>query len=115
GFNPPKKVKFLQKFPNFEWRYLIDTPAVWLKIYDSQKILLTTSKDEPLNQSAVLTNNSFLVELSQAYFNSAWFSGIEPQDQKFKHDRRQFDYLFSNLTSGFTYSKVIFGAQGKPV
>ncbi|MGO8805637.1 MAG: TrmB family transcriptional regulator [Candidatus Bathyarchaeia archaeon] len=37
GFDPPKKVKVLQKFPNFEWRYLIDTPAVWLKIYDSQK------------------------------------------------------------------------------
>ena len=113
--NPPKKVKVLQKFPNFEWRYLIDTPAVWLRIYDSQKILLTTSKDDPLNQSAVLTNNSFLVELSQTYFNSAWFSAIEPQEQKFKHDSRQFDYLFSNLTSGFIYSKMIFGAQGEPV
>ena len=115
GLDPPKKIKDLQKFPNFEWRYLLDTPVVWLKIYDNQKILLTTSKDEPLNQSAVLTNNSFLVELSQTYFNSAWFSAIETQEQKFKHDSRQFDYLFSNLTNAFTYCKVIFGAQGEPV
>ena len=88
GYDPPKKIQALKKFPTFEWRFLIDVPTVWLRIYDSQKILLTTSKDEPLNNSAVLTNNYFLVELSQTYFNSAWFSAIEPQVHKFRHDLR---------------------------
>ncbi len=114
GTNLSKKIISLQKFPNFECRCIVGFPAVGFRMCDNQEILLTTSNLKA-NYVAVFSNNSSLIKLAQNYFSSAWFSAVEPQDQKFKHDSRQFDYLFSNLTSGFTYNKMIFGAQGEPV
>ena len=111
-----KTILALKKFSNFEERFVIGPPTVWLRIYDEKEILLTTSTT--LGQkdcAAVFSNNPYLSELAQNYFSAAWFSAIEPQDQAFKHDRRQFDYLFANLTSGFSYNKMIFDSDGKPV
>jgi PAS domain S-box-containing protein len=53
--------------------------------------------------------------LAQNYFNTSWFSAIEPKEIAFKRDRRQFDYLFANLKDGFCYNKIIFGYENKPI
>ncbi len=109
-----KEISALEKYLNFEIRYLVGPPTVWLRIRDGKEIILHTKSTDDLDL-AVLSNNSGLIELAQNFFDSAWFSAIEPQNQEFKRDRRQFDYLFANMTRGFAYNKIIFGDDGKPI
>lgn len=116
GSNDSRALQALERFTNFELRYAITPLEVWLRLYDDKEILLTTStKREETNYDAVFSNNPSLVELAQSYFNAAWFSASIPQNQAFRRDRRQFDYLFANLNSGFSYNKIIFGPDGKPI
>ena len=112
--NKPQEISVLEKHQNFEIRYIVKHPNVWFWICDSKEILLTANFGSR-DFYAVLSNNTGLIELSQNYFNSAWFSAIEPQNQGFKRDRRQFDYLFANMTNGFSYNKMIFDDYGKPI
>jgi PAS domain S-box-containing protein len=114
--NVSREINELKKLQNYEIRYFVGSPSVWFRIYDKKEILLSASaKYDSTDNFAVLSNNSSLVELAQNYFNSAWFSAIEPRDQEFKRDRRQFDYLFANMITGFSYNKMIFGDDGKPI
>jgi len=114
--NDSRILQSLERFPNFECRRAITPLDVWLRLYDEKEILLTTSPElEKTIGEAVFSNNPRLVELVQSYFNAAWFSASIPQNQAFKRDRRQFDYLFANLNNGFSYNKVIIGQDGKPI
>jgi PAS domain S-box-containing protein len=116
GLNELKVIQDLKKFPNFEQRFAVGKLTVWLRIFNDTKILLTTSTSSGQTDfAAVFSNNPHLAELAQNYFDAAWFSAIEPQDQAFKRDRRQFDYLFANLTNGFSYNKLILDQNGKPI
>jgi PAS domain S-box-containing protein len=116
GSNDSRVLQALERWPNFEHRYAITPLEVWLRLYDDKEILLTTStKLGETNPDTVFSNNPSLVELAQTYFSTAWFSASVPQSQAFKRDRRQFDYLFANLNSGFSYNKIVFGSDGKPV
>jgi PAS domain S-box-containing protein len=111
-----KVIRALKKFSNFEERFIVGPVSVWLRIHDDKEILLTTSMTSGQTScTAVFSNNPSLAEMAQNYFNAAWFSAIEPQDQVFKHDRRQFDYLFANFASGFSYNKLIVDTDGKPI
>jgi PAS domain S-box-containing protein len=108
-----KIIQDLEKFPNFEKRFVIGLLTARLRIFNDTKILLTTSILAGQKEcTALFSNNPHLVELTQNYFNTEWFSSIEPQ-QAFKYDRRQFDFLFANLTIGFSYNKLIFDQDGK--
>ena len=115
GPNDSRVLQALERFPNFEHRYGITPLEVWLRLYDDKEILLTTSINLGKKGDAVFSNNPSLVELAQSYFNAAWFSASIPQNKAFKRDRRQFDYLFANLNSGFSYNKIIIGPDGKPI
>ena len=53
GFNPPKKVKVLQKFSNFEWRHLIDPQPFGLKSMIAKKFF------SPLQKMSLLTRVQF--------------------------------------------------------
>jgi PAS domain S-box-containing protein len=103
-----KIIEKVQKKTNMEIRYLPVLPYVSFLIFDEKEILLTTTKTATENSFAVWSNNSSLVELSQNYFDAAWFSAVEPPNQSFKRDKRQFDYLFDNMPIGFVYSKMIY-------
>ena len=109
-----REVKNLKKYSNFEIRYSVSQPTVWLRIRDRKEIMLST-KSPGSSDYVVLSNNSGLIELAQNFFDSAWFSAIEPENEKFKRDRRQFDYLFANMNNGFFYNKIIFGKDCKPI
>ena len=109
-----KEISALEKYPNFEIRHIVSPPKVWFRIYDSNDLLLSV-KFESTENYAVLTNNSSLIELAQNYFNSSWFSSFNPNDQQFKRDKRQFDYLFANMVNGFSYNKMIFDGDNEPV
>ena len=109
-----KEILKLQKSAPFEIRYLTIPPSVYFEIFDGKEILLTTTVKADYGDSpAVWSNNSSLVELAQNYFDAAWFATIEPPNQAFKRDRKQFDYLFTNMFTGFSYNKMIF-EDGKP-
>ncbi len=110
--NKSKDITALEKYPNFEIRYIVGPPSVWLRIKDDNEIVLNT-KSSVDTDFAVLSNNHGLIELAQSFFNSAWFSAIEPQEREFKRDRRQFDYLFANMSNGFAYNKLIYDNEGK--
>ena len=109
-----KLINSLAKLHYFETRFIVGPPSVWFRIYDNQQIIMTTSKVSLADSFAVISNNKSLIELAQNYFDSAWFSAIENQNKAFKHDVRQFDYLFANMVNGFAYSKMIFDDRGKP-
>ena len=114
--NEPKELEELKKSQFFEVRYNVGQLIAWFRIYDHKEVVLSTSlkSEEPMH-SAVWSNNHTLVELAQDYFDAAWFSAIEPNHQPFKRDRRQFDYLFTNMTDGFSYNKIILDGCGKLV
>ena len=113
--NVPREVEALKKL-HFEVRYSVGPIIAWFRIYDHKEVVFSTAANskEPMNYS-IRSNNKTLVELAQEYFDTAWFSAIQPQDQVFKRDRRQFEYLFANMTNGFSYNKILFGKEGKPV
>jgi PAS domain S-box-containing protein len=113
--NMSKKIMALKK-NRFEIRQTVGPVSSWYSIFDQREIVLATSRNclAPTNY-AVQSNNPLLLELAQSFFDAAWTSAIEPKDQAFKHDRRQFDYLFANLTNGFSYNKMIFDQDGKPI
>ncbi|HMK94502.1 MAG TPA: PAS domain-containing protein [Candidatus Limnocylindrales bacterium] len=106
----------LQKRAHFENRFVNILPPFSLVTFDEKEILLST-KVEGENDSAlsVYSNNSSLAELSQSYFNDAWFSAVEPPGLAFKRSKLQFDNLFANMNSGFAYCKMIFNDENKPV
>ncbi len=111
-----KQVRQLGKFRHFQIRYLTMAPSAWFRIFDGKEIVLTTAvQSDQVESPSVWSNNQSLVELAQSYFDAAWFTAIEPQDRAFKRDRRQFDYLFANITNGFSYNKMLFGDDGKPI
>jgi PAS domain S-box-containing protein len=111
-----KSIQGLEKFPNFEHRFIVGLLTVWLRIFNDTKVLLTNSiLPTQTDNAAIFSNTPHLAELAQNYFTSAWFSAVEPQDQVFKHDRRQFEYLFANLPNGFSYNRLIFDQDGKPI
>ena len=106
----------LQKRAHLEIRYITILPPFSLVAFDEKEILVSTKAQRANNNAAaVYSNNSSLVELAQNYFNDAWFSAAESPHEQFKRDKRQFDYLFANMTSGFMYCKMIFDDESKPV
>jgi PAS domain S-box-containing protein len=107
--NLSKEIAALAQNPNFEIRHIVVLPTAWLALYDHEILVLTTS----LN-SAVISSNKILIELAKDYFDAAWFSSIEPIDQIFKKDARQFDYLFANMINGFAYCQMVFDKEGRP-
>ena len=104
----PKELEELKKSRFYEVRHNVGPLTAWFRIYDHKEVVFSTvvNSDAPVH-SAVWSNNQTLVELAQDYFDAAWFSAIEPNDRAFKRDRRQFDYLFANMTNGFSYNKMI--------
>jgi PAS domain S-box-containing protein len=111
----PKELEELKKSPFFEVRHNVGPLTAWFRVYDHKEVVLSTviNSEEPMH-SAVWSNNRTLVELAQDYFESGWFSAIEPDEQAFKRDIRQFDYLFANMTDGFSYNKIILDDCEKP-
>jgi PAS domain S-box-containing protein len=111
-----KRLFNLQKRTHFEIRFANILPPFSLATFDEKEILLSTkAQSENDSALAVYSNNSSLAELSQNYFNEAWFSASESAHQEFKRDKLQFDYLFANMINGFAYCKMIFDDEGKPV
>ena len=58
-----KEISALEKYLNFEIRYLVGPPTVWLRIRDGKEIILHTKSTDDLDL-AVLSNNSGLIELA---------------------------------------------------
>ena len=111
-----KRLFSLQKKAHFENRFLNILPPFSLITFDEREILLSTkSQSENASAPAVYSNNSSLAELSQSYFNDAWFSAVEPPGLAFKRTKLQFDNLFTNMIDGFAYCKMIFDDESKPV
>jgi len=93
-----KRLFSLQKKAHFENRFLNILPPFSLITFDEREILLSTkSQSENASAPAVYSNNSSLAELSQSYFNDAWFSAVEPPGLAFKRTKLQFDNLFTNM------------------
>jgi PAS domain S-box-containing protein len=110
-----KKITTFQKKTHVEIRFLTILP-ISFSIFDGKEILLSaTAQSGNEGSETVWTNNQSIVELAQNYFDAAWFSAVEPVNQAFKRDKRQFDYLFDNMTIGFAYCKMIFDEKGKIV
>ncbi len=111
-----KRLFSLQKRSHFEIRFANILPPFSLITFDEKEILLSTkAQSEHDVPSEVYSNNSSLAELSQSYFNDSWFSAFEPPGLTFKRTKLQFDNLFANMNSGFSYCKMIFNDENKPV
>ena len=106
----------LSKFENFEIRHIVGPITSWFRIFDNKLVVLSTAikPGNPL-ESAVLSNNPNLIELTQNFFSSSWYSAIEPLDQIFKKDSKQFEYLFANMITGFAYCKMVFDQEEHPM
>ena len=112
--NMPREVEALKKLHRFEIRHTVGPLTAWFRIYDRKEVVLSAAENSKEKlQYAVRSNNQTIVELAQDFFDAAWFSAIEPPNQAFKRDRRQFDYLFANMTNGFSYNKMILDDCGK--
>ncbi|MCW4025466.1 MAG: PAS domain S-box protein [Candidatus Bathyarchaeota archaeon] len=110
-----KKLGFQQK-ANLEIRHLVVLPPATFFIFDGKEaILFATNQITKESQISVLSTNSSIVELTQNYFDTAWFSAAEPQSQTFKRDKRQFDFLVENMMIGFIYCRYILDKKGKIV
>lgn len=111
----PKELVALEKKHSFEIRYTKTPLSICFRIYDSKEVFLTTANTDDYKETPIVwSNNNSFVELAQNYFDAAWFSAVEPKEQEFKHDARQFDYLFANLNSGFAYNRIIYDVDGHP-
>ena len=106
----------LKNKDRLEIRYMTILPPISFIIFDEKEILLSTeTQTGNKNVAAVWSKNKNLVELSQNYFNNAWFSAIEPPDLEFKRTKMQFDYLFENMINGFAYCKILVDDENKPI
>ncbi len=117
SLNSSKEFITLKSNPYFEVRVIAEPPNFWLRIYDGANVFLTSAaKFETPEVFAVLSKHLGIVEMAQNYFNSLWFSAITLQDpSKNMTLQRQFDPLFANMNLGFSYNKLIFDDNGKPV
>ena len=110
-----KRLLHMHQSAHFEFRFVNILPPFSLAIFDGKEILLSTRAQSESDKSvAVYSNNSSFVELSQSYFNEAWFSASEYAQREFKSGKLQFDYLFANMVEGFAYCKMMFDDEGKP-
>ena len=111
----PKELVALEKKHSFEIRYSKTPLSICFRIYDGKEVFLTTANTDDYKETPIVwSNNNSFVELAQNYFDAAWFSAVEPKEQEFKHDGRQFDYLFANLNGGFSYNRIINDRDGRP-
>ncbi|MCL5876454.1 MAG: PAS domain S-box protein [Candidatus Bathyarchaeota archaeon] len=111
----PKDVIALEKKHSFEIRYTKMPLSICFRIYDGKEAFLTTATFTDCKETPIVwSNNSSFVELAQNYFDAAWFSAVEPKEQEFKPDARQFDYLFANMNDGFSYNRILFDPDGHP-
>ena len=76
-------------------------------------MLTTPSKLDTNHTLAIFSNNQSIKEMAQNYFNSGWFYSLKLQNQETKKTP-QFEYLFANMTNGFSYNKMIFDENGAP-
>jgi PAS domain S-box-containing protein len=105
----------LQKKVNLELRFAPFLPQFSVVTIDQKETLLVTDNANDNNRAyATYSNNPSLVELSQSYFNDAWFSANEPSGLAFKNNQLQLDHLFMNMLNGFAYCKMMF-ENGKPI
>ncbi len=105
----------LQQKAHLEIRLVDILPPFSLVTFDEKEILLSAKVQSGNdNNASVYANNSSLLELSQSYFNDAWFSAVESPGLTFKRTKLQFDYLSANMLNGFAYCKMIF-ENGKPI
>jgi PAS domain S-box-containing protein len=112
---PQDTIKTLRKY-DFEIRYTPLPISVSFRLFDGKEALLATDANSDFSRSpAVWSNNKCMIELMQSYFETAWYSSIQPSQDEFKRDRKQFEYLFSNMRSGFSYNRIIFDPSGVPV
>jgi len=69
--------KALVSSPNFEYRYVESPLDCILILYDNEKCLIETSKEQDVEVSPFLgTNNQVLVKLCRSYFEKTWDSAI---------------------------------------
>ncbi len=114
GRNDHRELQTLRKKTGLEIRFTDILPTFSLATFDNKEVLLFMNDlREDHHAFATYSNNSSLVELSQSYFDSAWFSAMEPPNMAFKRTQLQFDYLFTNMLTGFAYCKMIY-KNGKP-
>jgi sugar-specific transcriptional regulator TrmB len=59
-------------------------PTVFLQIYDKKKALIfTRSNNDSKEASAIFTNNSSFIEITNTYFTSIWQTHQSPKDQDY--------------------------------
>jgi len=69
--------KALVSSPNFEYRYVESPLDCILILYDNERCLIETSKEQDVEVSPFLaTNNQVLVKLCRSYFEKTWNSAI---------------------------------------
>jgi len=71
--NLPSKVQDLVERSNLQIKFVNKPLAVCFRIYDSKELLLTTSPQANSKETLMVwSNNTFILELAQAYFYSLW-------------------------------------------
>ncbi len=79
-----KSVSELNKSPYFELRMVLEPLVVQYGIFDSEKILLSTSAKEQFTEvPAIFSNNLDVIELAKQYFETRWVTGIETKTKAF--------------------------------
>ena len=72
-----KSISELNRSPHFELRMVLEPLVVQFGVFDSEKILLSTSAKEHFTEvPAIFSDNPDVIELANHYFETRWITGI---------------------------------------
>ena len=68
----------ISKLKHVSFRYIQNSPAVEMMIFDKKKLFLSTRKDANINKMRWLySNNQALLEIAKSYYETLWESAAE--------------------------------------
>ena len=75
-------IESLSRYPNFDIKFISESPNIGFSVWDGKEILLSTSGiDAPFPHPTLWSNNKGIVILAQNYFDSLW-RRIENKNEK---------------------------------
>ena len=78
----PNIVQELEKYPNYQLKYILDPPPAIIAIFDKKRTIIDTSSSVGLAEAPALwTGNPCFLSILSDYFEIMWITAIEKRTQ----------------------------------